>query len=206
MKKILQIFAIFAAISIPVISETQTDSIEAEYQKSTEEAKKQLVTAGEKLEENLEKYGQFSRQAIDSYQSLANAYYKSGNLDGAIEYSLHALKVAMKIYDGDSLKLAKLYYDTGNMYNMHKQHPTAMLYMQKAAQIYRGNDKRGSRALADTYEAIASIYINLEDYKKSLIYAEKCLLLRSQLLPENDPAMQRAKMNVEFLRKELKRQ
>ena len=111
----------------------------------------------------------------------------------------------MKIYDDNSLKLAKLYYDTGNMYYMYKQHPTAMLYMQKAAQIYRGNGKRGSRELADTYEAIAGIYINLDDYKKSLIYVEKCLLLRSQLLPENDPAMQRAKMNVEFLRGAIKK-
>ena len=87
MKKILQIFAILAVFYMPAFSADSVISNEAEYQKSIEEAKKQLVSAGEKLEADLEKYGQFSRQAIDSYQSLANAYYKSGNLDSAIEYS-----------------------------------------------------------------------------------------------------------------------
>ena len=88
---------------------------------------------------------------------------------------------------------------------MHKQHPTAILYMDKAVEIYLKSPQKESVALADTYEGIASIYINLEDFEKSLAYNEKALLLRKKLLPENDEALQRSIQNSVYLKETLKK-
>ncbi len=84
---------------------------------------------------------------------------------------------------------------------MHKQHPTAILYMKN----YRNSPGKESLALADTYEGIASVFINLEDNEKSLAYAEKCLDVRKKKLKKDDEALQRAQMNVDYLKKELKK-
>ena len=111
----------------------------------------------------------------------------------------------MKIRKEDDPLLAKLYFDTGNKYYKNKQHPTAILYMEKAAEIYKKGADKDSLALADTYEGIASIYINLEDYKKSLAYNEKALELRKKLLPKNDEALQRSIQNSVYLKEELKK-
>ena len=100
--------------------------------------------------------------------------------------------------------LAKLYFDTGNKYYMHKQHPTAILYMEKAAKIYENSTEKESLVLADTYEGIASTFINLEDFNKSLAYAEKCLDIRKKKLKKEDEAVQRAQMNIEYLKGKLK--
>jgi tetratricopeptide (TPR) repeat protein len=102
--------------------------------------------------------------------------------------------------------LAKLYFDTGNKYYMHKQHPTAMLYMEKAAKIYEAASGAESPEMADTYEGIASIYINLKDNKKSLDYAQKCLDIRKKKLKAGDEATKRAQMNVDYLKEELKKE
>jgi tetratricopeptide (TPR) repeat protein len=129
-----------------------------------------------------------------------------GKFDESIEYALHAIKVETKLLKSDDPKLAKLYFDTGNKYYMHKQHPTAMLYMEKAAKIYEAASGAESSEMAHTYEAIASIYINLKDNKKSLEYAQKCLDIRKKKLKEGDEATKRAQMNVDYLKEELKKE
>ena len=162
----------------------------------------QIVAAGKKLDADYTKYGMFDTRVAEDYAALSEAYYKKGNLDNAIDYALHALKVAMKLRKENDPVLAKRYYDTGNLYYMHKQHPTAILYMQKAAVIYINAGSEAQVSLADTYEAIASIYINLEDLEKAKAYAQKTLTLRKKILPENDPALKRAEENLKYLEQE----
>jgi tetratricopeptide (TPR) repeat protein len=77
--------------------------------------------------------------------------------------------------------------------------------MNKAAEVYLKSPQKESLALADTYEGIASIYINLEDFEKSLAYNEKALLLRKKLLPKNDEALQRSIQNSVYLKETLKK-
>jgi tetratricopeptide (TPR) repeat protein len=161
--------------------------------------------ATKKLQVDLEKYGLFNEKVADDYKSISEAYFSMGKFDESIEYALHAIKVEMKLLKGDDPKLAKLYFDTGNKYYMHKQHPTAILYMNKAVEIYLKSPRKESLALADTYEGIASIYINLEDFEKSLAYNEKALVLRKKLLPENDEALQRSIQNSVYLKETLKK-
>ena len=188
-------------------AETQTAEdakMEAKYQKDQASAKAALDAADKKLEDDYEKNDPFSQVIADDYKALSEAYYKMGDLQSSIDYALHALKIKMKIRKEDDPVLAKLYFDTGNKYYMHKQHPTAILYMKKSAEIYENSPEKESLALADTYEGIASVFINLEDNAKSLNYAEKCLEIRKKKLKKDDEALQRAQMNVEFLKKELK--
>jgi hypothetical protein len=78
--------------------------------------------------------------------------------------------------------------------------------MEKAAAIYNAGKGKGSLALADTYEALASIYVNLQDFKKSLMYNDKALKIRKEKLPKGDEALQRSIMNDAYLREELKKQ
>ncbi len=190
MKKIIYT-AILSAIPL-IAAETsavQTDGAVAE--------------AGKRLDADYAKFGMFDARVANDYAALSQAYYKAGNLDSAIEYALHALKVSMKLRKENDPKLAKRYYDTGNLYYMHKAHPTAMLYMQKAANIYEKAGKGSEAALADTYEAIASIYINLEDLERSKAYAQKTLALRKAILPKIDPAIKRTEENLKFLEAEI---
>jgi tetratricopeptide (TPR) repeat protein len=161
--------------------------------------------AGEKLQKDLEKFGLFSPEVAADYRKISQAALAAGDLDGAIEYAMFTLKVEMKLQKEDDPELAKLYFDTGNLYYKHKQHPTAVLYIEKAATIYNAGKGKGSLALADTYEALASIFINLQDLEKSLSYNEKALKIRKEKLPKGDEALQRSMMNDSYLRDELKK-
>ena len=60
--------------------------------------------------------------------------------------------------------------------------------------------------VANTYEMIASVFMNLSDYEQSLAYADKCLELRQKHFKKGDEVLQRAIMNVNFLKKEIKKQ
>jgi tetratricopeptide (TPR) repeat protein len=177
------------------------DTITAEEAKA--KAKTELAEASEKLERDFEKHPKFSRVISSDFKALSEALYKTGNLESSIENALHALKIDMKIRKDNDPLLAKLYFDTGNKYYMNKQHPTAILYMEKAAHIYNSGAGKGGLELADTYEGISSIYINLEDYAKSLDYNQKCLAIREKKLDKNDAALQRTLQNIEFTKNEM---
>ena len=165
----------------------------------------ELDKVNEVLSKDYEKYGIFHLKVAEDYKAISETYFSMGKYDESIEYALSALKVAMKLQKDNDPTLAKLYFDTGNKYYMHKQHPTAILYMKKAANIYENSPKKESLALANTYEGIASTYINLEDYKKSLLYNEKALSLRKKLLPQEDESLQRSIQNSIFIREKLKK-
>ena len=189
-------------------SETKTsEQIKAEkvYQVKMDKAKATLEKANDALSKDYEKYGVFHPKVAEDNKVISEAYFTLGKLDESIEYALRALKVEMKLQKEDDPELAKLYFETGNKYYMHKQHPTAILYMKEAAKIYEKNSEKESLALADTYEAIASVFINLEDNEQSLVYAQKCLDIRTKKLNKEDEALQRAHMNVNFLKKELEK-
>ncbi len=183
------------------------EQIKAEkvYQLKIDKVKQEMKKASDDLSQNYEKYGVFHPKMAEDYEMISEGYFTMGEFDHAIEYALRALKVEMKLLKEDDPKLAKLYFDTGNKYYMHKEHPTAILYMTKAAEIYKNSPEKESLALADTYEGIASTFINLEDYEKSLMYAEKCLAIRSKKLQKEDETLQRAQMNVDYLKGKLKK-
>ncbi len=170
-----------------------------------EKTKESLQSAIDVLSGDYEKYGTFHPKVAKDYKAVSDAYFSMGELEHSIEYAMHALKVEMKLLKEDDPKLAKLYFDTGNKYYMFKQYPTAILYMEKAAHIYNNGSGKKSLTLADTYEGIASVYINLENKEKSLEYAKKCLDIRKKRLKKEDEARQRAQMNVNYLKEVLKK-
>jgi tetratricopeptide (TPR) repeat protein len=210
MKKIILSTSLILLLTTGIShAETKTsEQIKAEkvYQDKMDKVKKTLDKANEALSKDYEKYGVFHSKVAEDYKAISEAYFTMGKYDESIEYALHALKVEMKLQKENDPALAKLYFDTGNKYYMHKQHPTAILYMKKAAKIYENSTEKESLVLADTYEGIASTFINLEDFNKSLAYAEKCLDIRKKKLKNEDEALQRAQMNVEYLKKELKKE
>ena len=165
-----------------------------------EQAEVTLEKANKILAEDSEKYGLFNAKVAEDLKAVSDALFSMNKLDESIEYALRALKVEMKLRKENDPVLAKLYFDTGRKYYKHKQHPTAMLYLEKAAKIYGAAFGAESLELADTYEAIASIYINLKDNAKALDFAQKCLDIRKKKLKEGDEAIKRAEMNVEYLK------
>ncbi len=209
----LPIAALFISITsisgyaqTPAVEDAKVEAAaKARNAKDMAEAKVDLEKASKTLEADLEKYGQFSKQSAAAYLAVSKAHTKAGNLDSSIEYALWSLKVEMKLRKEDDPELAQLYFYTGNRYYMYKQHPTAILYMKKAVEIYLNSNDNESLPLANTYEAIASIYINLEDFEKSLAYANQCLSIRQKKLKDDDEDLQRAKMNVDFLKKEIQK-
>ena len=209
MRKIIlptAILLLMGTSSAQAETETPEPAKENAYFEKIYKAKIALDNASEALSKDYEKYGIFHPKVAEEYKVISNAYFTMGKLEQSIEYAMHALKVEMKLQKEDDPQLAKLYFDTGNKYYMFKQHPTAILYMEKAAQVYNNGSGKGSLALADTYEAIASVYINLEDNEKSLAYAQKCLDIRKKKLPKKNKALQRAQMNVDYLKEELKKE
>ena len=177
----------------------------ASMQENAKQMEQIIVEAGKKLDADYAKFGVFNARVAEDYTALSQAYYKTGKLDESIEYALRALKVEMKLRKENDPKLAKLYFDTGNKYYMHKEHPTALLYMQKAVEIYKNSGQQEGKALGDSYEAIASIYINLEDLEQSKKYAQKTLALRKTVLHKGDPALKRAEDNLKFLEQEIRK-
>jgi len=208
MKKIILSTSLLLLLAATTYAETKTpEEVKAEkaYNGKIDREKATADKASKQLQVDLEKYGLFSEKVADDYKAISEAYLSMGKFDESIEYALHAIKVETKLRKEDDPKLAKLYFDTGNKYYMHKQHPTAILYMNKAVEVYLKSPQKESLALADTYEGIASIYINLEDFEKSLAYNEKALVLRKKLLPENDEALQRSIQNSAYLKETLKK-
>jgi tetratricopeptide (TPR) repeat protein len=208
MKKIILSTSLLLLLAATTYAETKTpEEVKAEkaYNEKMDTEKATADKASKQLQVDLEKYGLFSEKVADDYKAISEAYLSMGKFDESIEYALHAIKVETKLLKDDDPKLAKLYFDTGNKYYMHKQHPTAILYMNKAVEVYLKSPQKESLALADTYEGIASIYINLEDFEKSLAYNEKALILRKKLLPENDEALQRSIQNSVYLKETLKK-
>ncbi len=201
------LYASLLATSMSQAGNVTKEASKAEmlYAKKMETARAARDRASEKLQRDYEKHGTFSPEVLMDYKAISEAAFEMGDLDASIEYALFALKVAMKLQREDDPKLAKLYFDTGNKYYMHKQHPTAILYMKKAADIYNNGTGRESLALADTYEGIASTYINLEDFEKSLDYAQKCLDIRKKKLKKSDEKLQTAQMNVDYLKDKLRK-
>jgi len=197
MKKIMISSALLLLLNTTAgLAETQTP----------EQAKVALEKANKTLAEDSEKLGLFNEKVAEDLKTVSEALFAMNKLDESIDYALRALKVEMKLRKENDPVLAKLYFDTGNKYYMHKQHPTAMLYMEKAAKIYEAASGSESLELADSYEAIASIYINLKDNAKSLEYAKKCLDILKKKLKAGDDALKRAEMNVSFLQKELQKE
>ena len=208
MKKIILSTSLLLLLAVTTYAETKTpEEVKAEkaYNEKMDTEKATADKASKQLQVDLEKYGLFSEKVADDYKAISEAYLSMGKFDESIEYALHAIKVETKLLKDDDPKLAKLYFDTGNKYYMHKQHPTAILYMNKAVEVYLKSPQKESLALADTYEGIASIYINLENFEKSLAYNEKALVLRKKLLPENDEALQRSIQNSVYLKETLKK-
>jgi len=187
--------ALLLLLNSNVVAEAQTP----------EAAKVSLEKANKALAEDSEKLGFFNAKVAEDLKAVSDALFVMNKLDESIEYALRALKVEMKLRKENDPVLAKLYFDTGNKYYKHKQHPTAILYMEKAAKIYEEATGSDSIELADTYEAIASIYINLKDNAKSLDFAQKCLDIRKKKLKAGDESVKRAEQNVEFLKKELQK-
>ena len=208
MKKIILSTSLLLLLTAITHAETKTpeeQKAEKAYSEKMNNSQTTADKASKQLQIDLDKFGLFSEKVADDYKVISEAYLSMGKFDESIEYALHAIKVEMKLLKDDDPKLAKLYFDTGNKYYMHKQHPTAILYMNKAVEVYLKSPQKESLALADTYEGIASIYINLEDFEKSLAYNEKALVLRKKLLPENDEALQRSIQNSVYLKETLKK-
>jgi len=209
MKKIILSTSLLFLLATTTYAETKTpeeQKAEKAYNERMNTSQTTADKASKQLQVDLEKYGLFSEKVADDYKAISEAYLSMGKFDESIEYALHAIKVETKLRKEDDPKLAKLYFDTGNKYYMHKQHPTAMLYMEKAAKIYKAASGAESPELADTYEAIASIYINLKDNVKALDFAQKCLDIRKKKLKEGDEAIKRAQMNVDYLKEELNKE
>jgi tetratricopeptide (TPR) repeat protein len=156
------------------------------------------------LQKDITQHGIFHPAVAKDYETISKGYLAEGKLDEAIDYALKTLKVEMKLFAPNDPKLAKRYFETGNLYYRHKQHPTALLYIEKAAGIYAAADKE-SLPLADTYEAAASIYVNLENPQKALEFNDKALKIRKAKLPAGDAALKRSEENAKFLEEEIKK-
>ena len=164
-----------------------------------------IKQAFDALQNDISQHGIFHPAVAKDYESISKGYLAQNKLDEATDYALKALKVEMKLLSSNDPELAKRYFETGNLYYKHKAYPTALLYMEKAAAIYAVADKE-SLPLADTYEAIASIYVSLGDPQKALAFNDKARKIRKAKLPAGDAALKRSEENAKFLEGEIEKE
>jgi tetratricopeptide (TPR) repeat protein len=164
-----------------------------------------MKQAFDTLENDVGQHGIFHPAVAKDYKSISKGYLAQNKLDEATDYALKALKVELKLLSPNDPELAKHYFETGNLYYKHKAYPTALLYMEKAAAIYAVADKE-SLPLADTYEAIASIYVSLGDPQKALVFNDKARKIRKAKLPSGDAVLKRSEENTKFLEGEIEKE
>ena len=193
------------AVAAEILTPAQ-EQAQKVYEAEVAKIKSSMQKASEHLNANYKGRGCFDMDMVKDYNTLSEGSFALGDFDAAIAWGLRALKVQMKLLKGDDPALADAYSDMGNKYYMHKEHPTAVLYLKKALELYEKNPKTDPLTIADTYEMIASVFMNLDDYEQSLDYANKCLQLRQKHLKKEDEALKRSIMNVKFLKEEVGKQ
>jgi CHAT domain-containing protein/tetratricopeptide (TPR) repeat protein len=139
---------------------------------------RELITQSEQLE----KARQFDSAKAAAFSALASARNECGEVDSSVALALHrigAVCFALKV----------------------KQVDSALVYWQKAREMWRQLGDVNQLSLAKTYNNIASAYNNrsLENYKLSAAYHDSSLQIKLRYLQPDDPSLAATYTNLSEL-------
>lgn len=101
-----------------------------------------------------------------AYNNLAEAYYKTNQIDKAIEYNFKALEVRKEINDKDGIKLSTK--KIAGLYSLLKEHRKAIEYYEKALDIL--NPKTDQDLRGEILPKLGSEYLRFKEYEKASEY------------------------------------
>ncbi|MDN3492619.1 tetratricopeptide repeat-containing sensor histidine kinase [Winogradskyella bathintestinalis] len=101
-----------------------------------------------------------------AYNNLAEAYYKTNQIDKAIEFNFKALDVRTQINDNDGIKLSTK--NIAELYSILKEHRKAIEYYEKALSIL---DPKTDQVLrGEILPKLGSEYLRFKEYDKASEY------------------------------------
>jgi signal transduction histidine kinase len=101
-----------------------------------------------------------------AYNNLAEAYYKTNQIDKAIEYNFKALEVRKEINDKDGIKISTK--NIAGLYSILKEHRKAIEYYEKALDIL--NPKTDQDLRGEILPKLGSEYLRFKEYDKASEY------------------------------------
>ncbi len=151
------------------------------------------------LESNLNQYGAMSKEVSADYKKLAE---NSKDIEYKIYNLLKALKIDEAILASNNVQIEKDYLNVGTAYYMHKQHRTALFFLEKSAQLNNkyNNSEKGK---VEIYSTLATVYNSYGNYQKALDSLKKVLLIQEKLFGKNHDKTKVTRMNIEYEEKKL---
>jgi len=152
------------------------------------------------LEMNLKQHGSMSNEVSADYKRLAK---HSKSIENTIYNLLKALKIDETILASNDIQIAKNYLNVGTAYYQHKQHRTALFFLEKSAQL---NNKHNysEKDKAEVYSALASVYNSYDNHQKALENLQKVLLIQEKLLGKDHDKTKITRINIEYEENKLK--
>ncbi len=130
-------------------------------------------TATLKAEEEF--YGVEHPSVANTYQDMANDYYRMKEYDNALEYGLKALAIREKTYGADSIITAQSYARIGEVYQSLGCDQMAQDYMHKALHIHERLFGTEHANTAEMYVSVGDSYRIARDSAKALEYHTKAV-------------------------------
>lgn len=141
------------------------------------------IEYAQKAKEFSEKYNQ-PEETYNALCNLAMAYSKMDTLNLTIKYNKLALNKAYEI--GDSMLIARAYFELGTTYTEKGQYEQALKYLLKALQIVEKKYDNGDsleiiRPLAFITNNVGTLYKRIGNKEKALYYYRLSLNIKSKL-------------------------
>lgn len=123
------------------------------------------------LQNSLSAISIFEKQSLKdelsaAYNNLAEAYYKTHQIDKAIEFNFKALEVRKQIQDKDGIKASTK--NIAELYSILKEHRKSIEYYEKALDIL--NPKTDQELRGEILPKLGSEYLRFKEYDKASEY------------------------------------
>ncbi|MFK7833854.1 MAG: tetratricopeptide repeat protein [Winogradskyella sp.] len=123
------------------------------------------------LQNSLSAIAIFEEQSLNedlsaAYNNLAEAYFKTNQIDKALEFNFKALDVQKKITDKEGIKNSTK--NIAELYSILKEHRKAIEYYEKALDIL--NPKTDQDLRGEILPKLGSEYLRFRDYDKASKY------------------------------------
>lgn len=133
------------------------------------EIKRGNYTVG--LQNSLSAISIFEKQNLKTelcaaYHNLAEAYYKTNQIDKSIEFNFKALDVSKQIKDKDGIKNSTK--NIAELYSLLKEHRKAIEYYEKTLDIL--NPKTDQDLRGEILPKLGSEYLRFKEYEKASEY------------------------------------
>lgn len=110
---------------------------------------------------------------IDFYNKVSIASNEEGNYDLAFKYAIDLLTLIKKAFPADSLYVAEVYKDLGEILFNKKDYDSAQRCFELIALIYEKEGEKALIDLAEAYHSLAKIYIEKNLKQQAFEYLQK---------------------------------